>query len=87
MLGETEAIAREKADYLMSLVPPEMVVATTSAMLGADLSKVGNEAELRDAKGHAHNAFKIELARRATVRALKQAAESTPQSQANKKIR
>jgi FMN-dependent oxidoreductase (nitrilotriacetate monooxygenase family) len=52
VLGETESIAREKADYLMSLVPPEMVVATSSAMLGADLSKVNNEEELRDAKGH-----------------------------------
>ena len=42
---------------------------------------------LRDAKGHAHNAFKIELARRATMRALTQAAQGTPQSQASKKIR
>ena len=41
---------------------------------------------LRDAKGHAHNAFKIELARRTIVRALTQAARGTPQSQANKKI-
>jgi xanthine dehydrogenase YagS FAD-binding subunit len=41
---------------------------------------------LRDAKGHEHNAFKIELARRALVRALGQAAQGTPQSQSNKKI-
>jgi xanthine dehydrogenase YagS FAD-binding subunit len=41
---------------------------------------------LRDAKGFAHNTFKIELARRATVRALMQAANGTPQSQSNKKI-
>jgi xanthine dehydrogenase YagS FAD-binding subunit len=41
---------------------------------------------LRDAKGFAHNTFKIELARRATVRALTQAANGTPQSQSNKKI-
>ena len=41
---------------------------------------------LRDAKGHAHNAFKIDLARRALVRALGQAAQGTPQSQSNKKI-
>src|SRR5499427_8464169 len=41
---------------------------------------------LRDAKGYAHNSFKIELARRAIVRALMQAARGTPQSQANKKI-
>jgi xanthine dehydrogenase YagS FAD-binding subunit len=41
---------------------------------------------LRDARGLAHNTFKIELARRATVRALTQAANGTPQSQSNKKI-
>jgi xanthine dehydrogenase YagS FAD-binding subunit len=42
---------------------------------------------LRDAKGFAHNAFKIGLARRAIIRALTQAAHGTPQSQSNKKIR
>jgi xanthine dehydrogenase YagS FAD-binding subunit len=42
---------------------------------------------LRDAKGFAHNTFKIDLARRAIVRALTQAANGTPQSQSNKKIR
>ncbi len=42
---------------------------------------------LRDAKGFAHNSFKIDLARRAIVRALTQAAQGTPQSQSNKKIR
>ena len=42
---------------------------------------------LGDAKGFAHNAFKIDLARRAIVRALTQAARGTPQSQSNKKIR
>lgn len=41
---------------------------------------------LHDAKGFEHNAFKIELARRCIVRALTQAANGTPQSQANKKI-
>jgi xanthine dehydrogenase YagS FAD-binding subunit len=42
---------------------------------------------LRDAKGFEHNAFKIDLARRAIVRALTQAAQGTPQSQSDKKIR
>ena len=42
---------------------------------------------LRDAKGFAHNAFKIDLARRAIVRTLTQAANSTPQIQATKKVR
>jgi xanthine dehydrogenase YagS FAD-binding subunit len=42
---------------------------------------------LRDAKGFSHNAFKIDLARRAVVRTLTQAAKGTPQSQSSKKIR
>jgi xanthine dehydrogenase YagS FAD-binding subunit len=42
---------------------------------------------LRDAKGFAHNAFKIDLARRAIVRALTQASQGTPQSQSSKTIR
>jgi len=41
---------------------------------------------LRDARGYAHNAFKIDLAHRAIVRALTQAARGTPQSQSSKKI-
>jgi len=41
---------------------------------------------LRKAKGFGHNSFKIDLARRAIVRALSQAARGTPQSQSNKKI-
>ena len=41
---------------------------------------------LRDAKGYEDNAFKIDLARRAIVRALSQAAAGTPQSQADKRI-
>jgi xanthine dehydrogenase YagS FAD-binding subunit len=41
---------------------------------------------LREARAYSHNGFKIELARRAIVRALTQAANATPQSQAHKKI-
>jgi len=42
---------------------------------------------LHHAKGFGHNTFKIDLARQAIVRALTQAAQGTPQSQSNKKIR
>jgi xanthine dehydrogenase YagS FAD-binding subunit len=42
---------------------------------------------LHGARGSAHNAFKIGLARRAVERALTQAAGGTPQSQSTKKIR
>jgi xanthine dehydrogenase YagS FAD-binding subunit len=41
---------------------------------------------LREAKGFAHNTFKISLARRTLMRALSQAARGTPQVQSNKKI-
>jgi xanthine dehydrogenase YagS FAD-binding subunit len=41
---------------------------------------------LNGAKGYAHNAFKIDLARRAIIRALTQAANGTPQSQSSKSI-
>lgn len=41
---------------------------------------------LSDAKGQGDNDFKIELAQRAIVRALTQAAEETPQSQTDKRI-
>jgi xanthine dehydrogenase YagS FAD-binding subunit len=41
---------------------------------------------LSEAKGFEHNTFKIDLARRAIIRALSQAARGTPQSQSNKKI-
>ena len=41
---------------------------------------------LRNAKGYAHNTFKIDLAHRCIVRTLTQAARGTPQSQSSKKI-
>jgi xanthine dehydrogenase YagS FAD-binding subunit len=41
---------------------------------------------LHDARGFGHNDFKIELARRAIVRALTQAARGSPQSQTDKRI-
>ena len=62
-----------------------------SAMRGqpANRATFGQAADglLRDARGFAHNTFKIELARRAVIRALTQAANGTPQSQADKRIR
>ena len=42
---------------------------------------------LHAAKSFGPNAFKIDLARRATIRALTQAARGTPQSQSDKRIR
>jgi len=48
--------------------------------------KIAADVLLRDARGYQHNTFKIDLARRALVRALTQAAQGTPQSQSNKRI-
>lgn len=44
------------------------------------------DALLENAAGHGGNDFKIELARRAVVRALQQAADGTPQSQTDKRV-
>ena len=60
--------------------------ARASAERGENFKRAA-DVVLRDAKGYEHNAFKIELARRAIVRALDQAARGTPQSQSSKKIR
>jgi FMN-dependent oxidoreductase (nitrilotriacetate monooxygenase family) len=51
VLGETESIARERADYLDSLINPELEKATGSAMLGADLGNVRSAEDLASAKG------------------------------------
>jgi xanthine dehydrogenase YagS FAD-binding subunit len=45
------------------------------------------DAMLRTASGHGHNDFKVKLARRAIIRALRQAAAGTPQDQAEKAVR
>jgi FMN-dependent oxidoreductase (nitrilotriacetate monooxygenase family) len=38
LVGETECIAREKADYLNSIAHPELVLASNSSNVGVDLS-------------------------------------------------
>jgi FMN-dependent oxidoreductase (nitrilotriacetate monooxygenase family) len=46
VVGETESIAKEKAAYLESLVDPELVLASSSWSVVADLSKIEDEAAL-----------------------------------------
>lgn len=41
VIGETESIARERAEYLKSLIKPETWAARVSGSLGADVSKIG----------------------------------------------
>ena len=52
----------------------------------ADTKPRAADLVLRDARGFGHNTFKIDLARRAIIRALTQAARGTPQSISSKKI-
>jgi FMN-dependent oxidoreductase (nitrilotriacetate monooxygenase family) len=52
MVGETEAIAREKAEYLDSLCDPELVRAGNSHLLGVDLSAHTNEPAVAAAQGN-----------------------------------
>jgi xanthine dehydrogenase YagS FAD-binding subunit len=65
---------REAERLLIGEAPAEATFARAAQML------------LRDAKGQGHNDFKIDLARLAVVRALKQAAAGTPQSQVDKRV-
>jgi xanthine dehydrogenase YagS FAD-binding subunit len=52
----------------------------------AETFKAAADVVLPEAAGYEHNGFKIELARRAIVRTLTQAARGTPQSQSIKKV-
>ena len=54
---------------------------------GEDAFEMAARALLAGAKGQGGNDFKIELARKAIMRALRQAAAGTPQSQTDKRIR
>ena len=65
----------------------EAEAALRGAAAGPEAFANAADVLLRGARGYGHNAFKIELARRAVVRALTQAAAGTPQSQSNKTIR
>jgi xanthine dehydrogenase YagS FAD-binding subunit len=65
--------------------PEAEALLTGRALNEANFSRAA-DVLLRDAKGLKHNEFKIDLARRAIVRTLTQAANGTPQSQSNKKI-
>lgn len=52
VIGETESIAREKAEYLDSLIDPELVMASSSQLLGVDLSRVETAEEAEIAAGN-----------------------------------
>jgi FMN-dependent oxidoreductase (nitrilotriacetate monooxygenase family) len=52
VLGETESIAQERADYLASLIDPELTLASSSSNLGADLTKLDAGRTLADLQGN-----------------------------------
>jgi alkanesulfonate monooxygenase SsuD/methylene tetrahydromethanopterin reductase-like flavin-dependent oxidoreductase (luciferase family) len=52
VLGETESIARERADYLDSLIDPELNRAATSSNLGADITKLKEGVTLANLQGN-----------------------------------
>jgi xanthine dehydrogenase YagS FAD-binding subunit len=61
--------------------------ALRGAQPGADAFGRAADMLLREARPLAHNGFKVELARRSIIRTLAQAANGTPQSQSDKKVR
>ena len=52
VIGETESIAKEKAEFLDSLIDPELVMASGSQLLGVDLSTVESAEEAERAAGN-----------------------------------
>ena len=52
VIGETESIARERADYLTSLIDPELNTAASSSGLGADLTKLKGASSLAALQGN-----------------------------------
>ena len=52
VLGETEGIARERADFLNGLIDPELNRASTSSNLGVDMTKVTDMAALETLQGN-----------------------------------
>jgi FMN-dependent oxidoreductase (nitrilotriacetate monooxygenase family) len=52
VLGETESIARERADYLNGLIDPELSFAASSSNLGADLTKLDKGKTLSELQGN-----------------------------------
>ena len=52
VIGETKSIAREKAALLDSLIDPELVMASSSTLLGVDLSRVETAEQAEIAAGN-----------------------------------
>ncbi|MCX7645804.1 MAG: NtaA/DmoA family FMN-dependent monooxygenase [Rhodobacteraceae bacterium] len=51
IVGETDAIARERAEYLNALADEDLQLATTSSSVGVDMTRLGAETRLEQAAG------------------------------------
>jgi FMN-dependent oxidoreductase (nitrilotriacetate monooxygenase family) len=52
VVGETDAIAQDKSAFLDSLIDPELVLASSSALLGVDLSDIESAEAAADGAGN-----------------------------------
>jgi FMN-dependent oxidoreductase (nitrilotriacetate monooxygenase family) len=52
VIGETESIAKEKAEFLEALIDPELVLASNSGLMGVDLSRVETPEAARQGAGN-----------------------------------
>ena len=52
VVGETESIARERADYVTSLLDDELALATTSANVGVDMSRFDGKTDIAALQGN-----------------------------------
>ncbi len=52
VVGETEAIARERADYVNSLLDDELALATTSSNVGVDMTRYDGRGEIVALQGN-----------------------------------
>ncbi len=80
---------RDRLSYAFALVSVAVGLEMDggSGRIGREAFAAAADLLLEGAEGYGHNAFKIDLARRAIVRALGQAAAGTPQSQTDKRVR
>ena len=84
VVGETEAIARERADYVNSLLTDELALATTSANVGVDMSRFDGKGDitgLRGNQGMQGSLDYLEQMRAAENLSITEAAKKTAASQ------
>ena len=84
VVGETEAIARERADYVNSLLDDELALATTSSNVGVDMSRYdgkGDVTALQGNQGMQGSVDYLEQLRAAEKLTLTEAAKRTAASQ------